>query len=168
MTTTYQYDASGQRIKKSTPTQTTLYPSNTYEQTGTTTLKHVYANGNLVATVKSDTPTAKIFYNHQDHLSSTAVVTDKDGYLNQVLSYQPYGATRVSTQYGILTQPNQFIGQDFDPESNLSYLNARYYNSNQGQFVSQDPVFWEVGESENGVASLFNPQSQNSYIQLRS
>ena len=103
------------------------------------------------------TPAAKVFYNHQDHLGSTAVVTDKDSYLNQVLSYQPYGATRVSTQYGTLTQPNQFIGQDFDPESSLSYLNARYYNSNQGQFVSQDPIFWSNKQN------LGNPQTLNSY-----
>ncbi len=109
------------------------------------------------------TPAAKVFYNHQDHLGSTAVVTDKDSYLNQVLSYQPYGATRVSTQYGTLTQPNQFIGQDFDPESSLSYLNARYYNGSQGQFTSQDPVFWEVGESRDGLVALYNPQLQNSY-----
>ena len=99
----------------------------------------------------------KAIFNHQDHLGSTAVVTDKDSYLNQVLSYQPYGATRVSTQYGSLNQSNQFIGQDFDPESNLSYLNARYYNSNQGQFVSQDPVFWSNKQN------LGNPQTLNSY-----
>lgn len=45
----------------------------------------------------------------------------------------------------------------------MSYLNARYYDGQRGQFTSQDPVFWEVGDSLEGVATLYNPQLQNSY-----
>ena len=29
--------------------------------------------------------------------------------------------------------------------------------------MSQDPVFWEIGLSKEGVSALTNPQSQNSY-----
>jgi RHS repeat-associated protein len=48
-----------------------------------------------------------------------------------------------------------FIGQ-FSDDSGLSYLNARYYSSDRGQFISQDPMFW-------GKQNLTNPQSFNSY-----
>ena len=41
----------------------------------------------------------------------------------------------------------------------LSYLNARYYNSAQGQFLSEDPVFLGNPSRQN----LANPQSLNSY-----
>ena len=61
------------------------------------------------------------------------------------------------------TEPNQYIGQDFDPETNLSYLHARYLSSPQGQFTSQDPVFWEIGQTNDGKAILRNPQAANSY-----
>jgi len=56
----------------------------------------------------------------------------------------------------------KFIGQ-FTDDSGLSYLNARYYNPTQGQFISQDPVFWELGLTNDGKTALLNPQSQNSY-----
>src|SRR5947208_2704958 len=56
----------------------------------------------------------------------------------------------------------KFIGQ-FTDDSGLDYLNARYYNPTQGQFISQDPVFWELGLTSDGKTALTNPQSQNSY-----
>ena len=40
-----------------------------------------------------------------------------------------------------------------------AFLNARYYNSAQGQFLSEDPVF--LGDPKNQV--LTDPQSLNSY-----
>jgi RHS repeat-associated protein len=42
-------------------------------------------------------------------------------------------------------------------------LNARYYSPTQGQFISQDPVFWEIGLTRDGVNALSNPQALNSY-----
>jgi RHS repeat-associated protein len=42
-------------------------------------------------------------------------------------------------------------------------LNARYYAPAQGQFISQDPVFWEIGLSQDGKNALSNPQALNSY-----
>ena len=48
------------------------------------------------------------------------------------------------------------IGQFSDAQTNLDYLNARYYNSTQGQFLSEDPVFW-------GRQNLADPQSFNVY-----
>jgi RHS repeat-associated protein len=41
----------------------------------------------------------------------------------------------------------------------LSYLNARYYNSAQGQFLSEDPVFLGNPNQQ----SLQDPQSLNTY-----
>jgi|SRR5450631_2052955 RHS repeat-associated protein len=48
-----------------------------------------------------------------------------------------------------------YIGQ-FSDASGLSYLNARYYNGAQGQFTTEDPVFW-------GQQNLQDPQSFNAY-----
>jgi hypothetical protein len=35
--------------------------------------------------------------------------------------------------------------------------------ASEGQFVSQDPVFWEVGQSRDGLRILRDPQLANSY-----
>jgi len=52
-----------------------------------------------------------------------------------------------------------------NPRTNVghAFLNARYYDSQRGQFLSEDPVFWEIGQSQDGKAVLTNPQAMNSY-----
>jgi RHS repeat-associated protein len=64
---------------------------------------------------------------------------------------------------GVQTVDRRYIGERLDQGEELSYLNARYFDSKQGQFVSQDPVFWEVGLTPDGVRILRNPQIANSY-----
>jgi hypothetical protein len=65
-------------------------------------------------------------YVHPDHLNSTNVVTDQNQNLVQTLDFYPYGATRVSVSTST-NEKRKFIGQFLD-DSNLEYLNARYYN----------------------------------------
>jgi RHS repeat-associated protein len=63
------------------------------------------------------------------------------------------------TEAGTTTAARQYIGQYFDPSSNLNYLNARYYDGAQGQFISQDPVFPGSPSQQN----LQDPQLLNAY-----
>jgi RHS repeat-associated protein len=84
----------------------------------------------------------------------------------QTLDYYPYGSTRVSVATST-RERRQFIGQ-FTDDSSLSYLNARYYNSNQGQFISEDPVFLALGShsaeqlaQQKTQAILADPQKLN-------
>src|SRR5262249_23725988 len=80
-----------------------------------------------------------------------------DENITQTLDYFPYGGLRVSVSTSTNEQ-RKFIGQ-FADQSNLDYLNARYYDSGRGQFLSQDPVF--LGEPKD--QDFANPQSLNSY-----
>ena len=66
-----------------------------------------------------------------------------------------------------INQSRQYIGEEYDEATKLSYLNARYYNPSQGQFTSQDPVFWEVNQTSQGRSVLANPQLQNAYLYWR-
>ena len=167
-TTTYGYDAFGQRVLQTGTTTTYLYPFKWYSvasSTGTgakyaTTTDYVFNGDSLAATVDQQTAsgnatgTAKTRYIHPDHLGSTDVVSDENDNLAQTLSSYPYGATRVN----VATSTNErrkFIGQFVD-DSTLSYLNARYYDSGRGQFMSEDPVFWRQQH-------LDDPQKLNAY-----
>jgi|SRR5215471_17521382 len=94
-----------------------------------------------------------------DHLNSTNVVTDASGTLIQALDYYPYGSTRISQTTGGFNEQKQYIGQYTDPETSLSYLQQRYYDSSKGEFLSEDAVFWGTPSAQN----LTNPQSLNSY-----
>jgi RHS repeat-associated protein len=73
----------------------------------------------------------------------------------QTLDYYPYGSLRLS----VATRTNErrkYVNR-FSDDSGLSYLSARYYDQNRGQFVSEDPIFWGL------KMNLNNPQSLNSY-----
>jgi len=59
---------------------------------------------------------------------------------------------------------SDFTNYEHDTDTGLEYAKARYYHSSKGQFISQDPVFWEVGQTEDGKKVLTNPQAQNSYL----
>lgn len=167
----YEYDHAGQRVLKDNSTTTTIYPSSLYEMSGTTTTKHIYAGDMLIATIEEDTPAPKIYYNHLDHLNSTNIVTGEDGYVNQLLAYYPFGDTRIDNQYDVINQSNRFTGHDYDSETELSYMGARYYNGEVGRFTAQDPVFLSVGNvSQLKVKAdisfdtyLKSPQTHNSY-----
>ncbi len=166
-TTTYGYDYSGQRVFK-TASSTTKYPNQYFDTDGTTITKHVYAGGDLLADIQTVGATTTKQYMHADHLGSTNDVTDSTGAITQTLDYYPYGAPRIST--GTFNEKRQYIGQQYDTESNLSYLNARYLDGVNGQFTSEDPSFLDIGST--GFESnyqrklqqhLANPQALNSY-----
>jgi RHS repeat-associated protein len=168
-TTTYAYDAFGQRVLQTGTTTTYLYPFKWYSvasSTGSgakyaTTTDYVFNGESLVSTIDQQTAsgnatgTAKTRYVHPDHLGSTNVVTDENDNVVQTLDYYPYGSLRVSVATS--TNERRKYVDRFSDDSGLSYLNARYYDQNRGQFMSEDPTFWSL------KMPLNNPQSLNSY-----
>jgi RHS repeat-associated protein len=100
---------------------------------------------------------------------SVASSTDETGTVVQTLDYYPYGGTRISNSTST-NEKRKFIGQ-FSDDTGLSYLNARYYESARGQFISQDPSFLSVGDpnavkqvtGQDQRAFLADPQLANSY-----
>lgn len=99
-------------------------------------------------------------YIHTDHLNSTNLSTDESGTVISLLDYYPYGSSRI--EEGSSINNRKFIGQEYDEDTQLSYLNARYYNGARGQFISQDPEFWVTS-----LDWLLDPQNQNSYAYAR-
>jgi RHS repeat-associated protein len=184
-TTTYAYDPSGARVLQTSTTSTTYYPNKYYSLTSTKAGSNTYAtstnfiwNGDtLLATVDQPlyngaaTGTAIYRYIHPDHLGSTNVVTDQNGALVQLMDYYPYGATRIATSTYPTNEKRQYIGQFSDAQTNLNYLNARFYDSARGQFLSEDPIVQQLGDASQltrsiGRASsmlLSDPQKLNSY-----
>jgi len=109
----------------------------------------------------SDTGT-NIYFQHTDHLSGQGITTNSTGAVIELMDYYPYGTARLDEKTGTLTEQRKFIGEEYDNATGLNYLNARYYNSNNGKFISQDPMFWDFDQ-----AWLADPQNQNSYSYAR-
>jgi RHS repeat-associated protein len=173
--TSYGYDHTGQRVFQATGSATTSYPNRYYNVASSslqaTTTKHIFSpDGTLLATVVgSGTSTASTTYLHPDHLGGTNVATDENGEVVQTLDYHPYGSQRIAT--GSFDEQRRFIGEEYDVDTEFSYLNARYYQGSRGQFMSQDEVFLLIGDP-NGmkrltqremIEILADPQMINSY-----
>ena len=172
-TTTYAYDPSGARVLQTSTTSTTYYPDGTTHSrrrnrqrirtrpppitSGTATRSWRRSTRRLYNGTATGSPITR--YIHPDHLGSTNAVTDQNGSLVQLLDYYPYGATRIATSTYPTNEKRQYIGQFSDTRQVSNYLNARYYNSAQGQFLSEDPVFLGNPSQQN----LKDPQSLDAY-----
>ncbi|MBI2627735.1 RHS repeat-associated core domain-containing protein [Candidatus Nomurabacteria bacterium] len=152
-------------VTKST-TITTTYPSKYYniDSNGKVT-KHIFANGVEIATIEGTGDEAKVKYIHTDNLGSTNVVTDETGAVVETLDYLPFGGVRVDKKENAFSEQRKYIGQEYDADTKLNYLNARYYDGSVGRFLSQDPVFLNPESQGKEIFTKFltDPQSQNSY-----
>ena len=159
----------------------TLYPNKFYSIVSTTTgattnatsTDYLYAGSNFMATIDQKlvngtaTGTPIVRYVHPDNLGSTAVTSDTNGALAQWLDYAPFGSLLASSNTGTTTVARQYIGQYSDP-SGVDYLQNRYYNSSQAQFLSEDPMFLAFGtQSQNGSqANQQNPLSNAQSVNI--
>ncbi|WP_339106880.1 RHS repeat-associated core domain-containing protein [Roseovarius rhodophyticola] len=142
-TTTFVYDHTGQRIKKTSPTNTaTYYPFSHYEVRDGDVSTHIYLGGRLAATREDGT----IIDVHTDHLGSTHTVTNEHARLEQVLGYYPYGEERTNGTFGTTENNNRYTGYDHDEETGLNYAGARYQSGPEARFTSQDPVALKIGD----------------------
>jgi RHS repeat-associated protein len=151
----YFYDGNGQRVKKVTNSETTIF---------------VYdAGGKLVAEYSTETsqnPT--VSYTVTDTLGSPRVIVDKQGNIVSRRDFLPFGEeigvdTPQTTQRASIAQYNtqdtirqKFTGYEKDKETRLDYAQARYYNSQYGRFTAVDPLL-ASGKSA-------NPQTFNRYV----
>lgn len=122
----------------------------------------VYANETLVTTVEYDGNNTTAYYDHTDHLSGTGVVTSSTGSTVQALDYFPFGSVRLNDKAGAFDEKRQYAGSEFDSDTGLNYMNARYYKSEVGRFAAQDPVSRDVPET-----FLWDPQQLNYYAYAR-
>jgi RHS repeat-associated protein len=144
MTTRYAYDRTGQRIEKEVGSNVTQYYGRYIERESSGSLvKYYYVGDKLIA--KRD-PSGAVQYYHQDYLDSTRLTTNAARQVVSRFDYAPYGNATAGNRFG-------YAGQEFDDETSLIYMDARYYEPSLGRFISSDSV----------VPDLLNPQSLNRY-----
>jgi RHS repeat-associated protein len=173
--TTYAYDDSGQRVKYSNGTTTTVYPNRLYNVAGAKKTKHIFANGQMIATVETNGAVTTVYNDHTDHLTGSNAITDSAGAIVELLDYYPYGGIRLDEKSGSFTEQRKFTGYEYDTETGLNYAGARYYSANIGKFAGQDPLFQSMGDDYEVYARtgmplqmlLSDPQSLNSYSYVK-
>jgi len=138
---------------------TTLYPSADAEYTGSTWMRYPHMDVKVVGSAKQVL--------HRDHLASVRFVTDAAGALVEQTGYAAYGE---KTNAAFATSKS-YIGERFDAETGLLYLNARYHDPAFGRFISPDdwdPVLEGVWTNRYAYAQNdpINKADNNGHVAL--
>lgn len=141
----YLYDEAGYRLKKTGKGSEIYYVFSTdgqilYEEEAGEYTEYVYVLGKHFARVDGDLSAGKraTYFYHTDHLGSTVLVTDEAGNTVWSSEYTPFG--QITMEEGTLAKAAKFTGKDLDEDTGLYYFNARWYDSELGRFISEDPI----------------------------
>ena len=107
---------------------------------GSTTTRHVHGPG-VDEPLASENAAGQLTYEHADGLGSELRQTNSGGAVTSGRSYEPFG----QLQSGGATSGFAFTGREWAPETGLYYYRARFYDSEVGRFVSEDPIGFEGG-----------------------
>ena len=133
---TFTYDSDGKLIKQSNGLEFI------YDASGVAGVlynggKYIYrkdAQGNVVALLNAD---GEVAVRYEYDAWGNHVVTDKNG-------------NPVTSGIGVLN-PFRYRGYYYDTETELYYLQTRYYDPELGRFISQDSIEYAEPETINGL-----------------
>jgi RHS repeat-associated protein len=98
--------------------------------------------GQLSSTLHPDVKRVgmQTLYLVKDHLASNRLTIPQSAAALQAHAYGPYGQPRIEN-FATIPTGRGYINQQFDPETGLQYLNARYYDPDMGRFLTPD--WWD-------------------------
>ena len=145
-TVTYSYDALGRRVTRSSSVSGTtrfVYDGAdvVQDQDGSGNVVADYLNGLGVDNKLRQVAGGATAYFMSDHLGSTRGLTDANGSLTSTVDYDSYG----NVVAGSLPTRYTFTGREIDTDTGLMYYRARWYDPQQGRFISEDPIGFRGG-----------------------
>ncbi|HEY3352256.1 MAG TPA: RHS repeat-associated core domain-containing protein [Polyangia bacterium] len=156
--TTFVYDALGQRVQKTANGAVTQYVGALYELRGGAVTKYYFAGGSRVAKSSGGTVT----YFHADHLGSTRLMTNSAGAEVKRYEYAPYG--KVINETGAAPDSHRFTGQEADDETGLMFYNARYYDPDLGRFIGPDAFVPDAADPQQLDLYAYANNSPINYV----
>jgi RHS repeat-associated protein len=165
---TYAYDALGRRIQRSSSASGTMK----FVYDGADVIRDLDASGSTIAEYLNapgvdnklrQSASGAVSYFATDHLGTTRALTDASGSLASTLNYDSFGnvtGSSPSTRY-------TFTSRELDSETGLLYYRARWYDPQQGRFVSEDPIGLEGGLNSYAFVEN-NPGNNTDPFGLRS
>jgi len=155
--TSYAYDADGIRVSTNSDGAVTHYlvdKNRNYAQvleetdgSGSLVVSYVYGD-DLISQNRGGSSS----YYHYDGQMSTRKLTSVDETITDSYVYDAFGI--VIDRTGTTENNYLYTGEQYDPNVGFYYLRARYYNPENGRFMSHDPLW----------GNPFEPMSLHKYV----
>jgi RHS repeat-associated protein len=145
--TSFGYDGWGRRIRKSSSGGVIYYVYDgdrvvvEVDQNGLVAREYSYYSG--VDRPHSVRSGGQTYYYLSEQPGSVTGLVNQSGQVVNKYEYSPFGETTIFQQQ--VSQPILFHGREYDAETKLYYVRARYYDPAVGRFISQDPIWLEGG-----------------------
>ena len=143
-TVSYAYDALGRRKSRTQNNQTTAFLYDGQDvvldrNADSSTIDYLNGPG-IDNHLRQTSGATGALYFLRDHLGSTQGLTNSSGSVVEWQRYTAFGESTGSslTRYG-------FTGREVDGATGLLYYRARWYDPQQGRFLSQDPMHGTAG-----------------------
>ena len=144
---TLLYDGDGNRVAKTVGAATTQYLVDDLNPTGYAQVVEELTNGavtrrytnglqRISQTQFLNSTWATSFYGY-DGFGSVRQLTDPTGAVTDTYDYDAWGNT--VNQTGSTPNVYRYRGEQYDPDLNLYYMRARYFNPLTGRFLTTDP-----------------------------
>ncbi|MGX7824618.1 RHS repeat-associated core domain-containing protein [Actinokineospora sp. 24-640] len=150
-TTSFIYDANGNRLLRKDPTGTTLYLAGQEVRVGTTggpTVTRYYSHGGRVIAMRQGR--GALTWLGNDRQGTARVAVDADTREVTRRRQLPFGGPRGAAP--AWPGDRGFLGATADASTGLTHLGAREYDPDLGRFISVDPIL-----------DLSTPQQLNGY-----
>ncbi len=153
-----RYNGNGQRIRKQEMKDAVTATTDYYYQGGAvlrttdgngkqTSLNLSGVENNVIATARGTGDSADWYLYNKDVRESVSSLVDGDGNLAAAYLYDPFGNTETLANENFENEI-RYTGQIYDESAGLYYYNARYYDPEDGRFLSQDTYRGENMEPE--------------------
>ncbi|MCC6540562.1 MAG: VCBS repeat-containing protein [Bryobacterales bacterium] len=168
---TYVYDAANRRIRTIENGRTKSYvyegqnPWLTFDSTGNLESRRLYNRG--LDSILADEVAGQTRWYFTDHLGTVRDLRSTAGTSLGHFTYDSFG--RLLGSSGTVDNEFRLTGREFSSATGLTFLRARYYDSQTGRFISEDPAGYVSGSlslydyAQNSPLSLFDPSGRTTF-----
>ncbi|HEV8265796.1 MAG TPA: RHS repeat-associated core domain-containing protein [Gemmatimonadales bacterium] len=144
---TFAYDGLGRRVTKQKASGTTRYVYDRFElfaevdsATGNRLVEYTYYPGiDRPHSERVGGPTGPVYYYAQDFPGNVIGLINSSNTLVNNYKYEPFGADGAGSS-ATVGNSLKFAARQYDSETGLYYVRARYYDPQVGRFISEDPI----------------------------
>ena len=164
------YNGEGQRIQKIDGDETINYyyqdgvVAYTTDANGEQNSQNLIGtDGNVLATERFQQNATQYYLYNKDIQGSTSILVKEDGSADAIYQYTDFGETMIQG-YDQAKNEVCYTGGIYDQSTGLYYLNARYYNPEDGRFMTEDSYRGEIMNPETGHLYVYCANNPVNYV----